>query len=76
VEVRIDHADDAEVLCLGVGEVLGDVAPRVDDDRSAGGRVADQVGRLGQAVQVVLSEDHGVLLGRWYGLVAVVSVQM
>jgi hypothetical protein len=64
VDVCVDHADDAELLFPGVGEVLGDVAARVDNDRSAGGPVADQVGRMGQAVQVVLREDHGVLPDR------------
>jgi hypothetical protein len=40
VKVRVDHAGDVELLSLGVGEVLGDVAPRVHDHRSARGPVA------------------------------------
>ncbi|MEQ3542594.1 hypothetical protein WHI96_27720, partial [Pseudonocardia tropica] len=43
---------------LGVGQVERDVPLRVDDDGAAGGPVADQVGRLGQAAQVVLPEDE------------------
>ena len=47
----------------GVGEVLADVALRVDDHGTAGGLVADQVGRVRQTVQVVLVEQHsGILL--------------
>ncbi len=61
VEVRVDHRFDGEPAGLRVGEVLGHVAARVHDRGAAGGLVADEVGRLGQAVEVVLSKVHGVL---------------
>ena len=43
---------------------LGHVAARVDDNGLSGGLVADQVGRLRQAVEVVLGETHAVLRAR------------
>jgi hypothetical protein len=58
VEVGVDHTDDVQPVRPSVGEVLGDVAARVDDDGLAGRLVGDQVGGLRQAVQVVLGEDH------------------
>lgn len=59
VEVGVDHPDDGEAPCLGVRQVLRDVPSRVDDDRPAGRLVGDQVRRLGEAVEVVLREEHG-----------------
>ena len=56
VEVGLDDQFDGQAQLLGVGQVLGDVALRVDNDCAAGGFVADQVRRVGQAVQVVLAE--------------------
>ena len=58
VEVGLDHELDRQPLGLGVGEVLGDVALRVDDDGAPGRLVADQVRRVREAVQVVLVEQH------------------
>mgnify|MGYP003424658538 CR=1 FL=1 len=43
-----------------VGEVLGDVPTWVDHDRLPGLLVGDQVRGLGEAVEVVLGEEHGV----------------
>src|SRR5690606_10583961 len=59
VEVRLEHQLDGEAEGVSVGEVLGDVALRVDHDRPAGRFVADQVGRMREALEVVLLEDHG-----------------
>ena len=60
VEVGLDDQFDGQAQLLGVGDVLGHVALRVDNDCAAGGFVTDQVRRVGQAVQVVLLEDHRV----------------
>ena len=56
VEVGVDDADDPHAVGGRVGEVVLDVTARVDDDRLAGLGVPDEVGRLGEAVQVVLGE--------------------
>ncbi len=61
VEVRVDHRLDGEPAGPRAGEVLGHVAARVHDHGAAGGLVADEVGRLGQAVEVVLGKVHGGL---------------
>jgi hypothetical protein len=60
VDVGLDHPLDHHALGGRVGEVLGDVALRVDDHRAAGAPVAHQVGRLGETTEVVLLEEqHG-----------------
>ena len=61
VDVRLDHALDAQTVSVGVVEVDLHVAPRIDDHRTARALVTDEVRRLGQAVQVVLHEMHSVL---------------
>jgi hypothetical protein len=43
-------------------DVLRDVALRVDDDRRARPLVAQEIGRVGETAQVVLLQDHGILL--------------
>ena len=58
VEVGLEHQLDGEALGLGVTEVLVDVAAGVDDHGPPSALVTDQVGGLGQAVEVVLGEDH------------------
>ena len=59
VEVGLDDQFDGQAELLGVGEVLADVAAWVDDDGAPGGLVTDQIGRVGETVQVVLDELHG-----------------
>lgn len=59
MEVRVDHADHREAVRGGVGQVLGDVPARVDDHRLARALVGNHVRRLGEAVEVVLVEEHG-----------------
>ena len=67
VEVGVEDTHDLETVLLGVGEVLLDVASRVDHDGLAGLLVADEVRRLREAVEVELREVHGLLLyGRLY----------
>ena len=52
-----DVADlQAEFLC--VGDVLLDVALRIDDDGGRTGLIAEQVGGVGEAPQVVLFQEH------------------
>ncbi len=59
VEVGVDDADDGQAARHGVGEVLVDVPTGVDDHGLAGALVGDQVGGLGEAVEVELGEVHG-----------------
>ncbi|GEB57580.1 hypothetical protein GCM10017674_70520 [Streptomyces gardneri] len=59
VEVGVDDADHGEAVRGGVGHVLRDVPARVTYDRQPGLLVADHVRRLGEAVEVVLREEHG-----------------
>ena len=58
VEVRLQHLHDRQPVRLGVGEVLGDVALRIDDDGPTRRGVADQVARVGETAEVVLAEEH------------------
>ena len=58
VEVRQEDVTDLEAECVGVVEILLDVALGVDDDRGVAGFVAEQVGGVGETAQVVLFEDH------------------
>jgi hypothetical protein len=58
MHVGEQHQLDGQALGLGVGQVLRDVAARVDDRRPARDRVGDQVRRLREAGEVVLVEDH------------------
>src|SRR5699024_1145476 len=59
VEVGVDHGLDRQAAGLGLVEILGDVAAGVHDHRAPGRLVADQVRGVGQAVDVVLLENHG-----------------
>ena len=43
---------DQEAKFLGVGQVLLDVALRIDDDGGRTGLVSEQIGGVGQAAQV------------------------
>jgi hypothetical protein len=58
VEVGVDHPLDLQPMRTGVGDVLEHVTAGVHDHGAAARLVADQVRRVGQAVQVVLREDH------------------
>ena len=76
VEVGVDHSFDRQPVLGGVGEVLGDVAARVDNDCAAGGFVADQVRRVGQALDVVLLEDHRYSLISSLGLTPILHIPL
>jgi hypothetical protein len=59
VHVGLDDVVDAQPAGGRVVQVVLDVPPGVHHGRAPGGLVADQVGSLGQAVEVVLDEFHG-----------------
>ena len=58
VEVGLDHPLDPQTPLGGLVQVDADVPAGIDDDRPPGGLVADQVGGVRQAGQVVLGQDH------------------
>ena len=60
VEVRLDDVPDRQALRFGLLEVGLDVPPRVDDSRFA--VRPDHVGRLRQATEIELLEEHHVPL--------------
>ena len=59
VEVREEHVPDGVAAGLGVGEILIDVPPGIDDGRRLRLLVRDHVGRVGQAGEIVLLDLHG-----------------
>ena len=59
VRVGLDHADDADVVPLGLLDVLLDRERRVDDDGLTGSRIADDVRRTPERIVDELREDHG-----------------
>ena len=59
MRVRLDRADDADLAPLGLLEVLLDRERRVDDDRLARPRIADEVGSTPERIVDELREDHG-----------------
>ena len=59
VEVGEKDVADLEAEFLGVGQVLLNIALRVDDDGGRTGLVSEQIGGVGEAAQVVLFQDHG-----------------
>jgi hypothetical protein len=58
VEMRQDDMTDFEPVRDRILEILLDVALRVDYNRGVRLSVADQVGRMGQAAQIVLFQQH------------------
>ena len=61
VEVGEEDVADLQAEFLGVGQVLLDIALRVDDDGGRTGLVSEQIGGVGQAAQVILFQNHGPL---------------
>src|SRR2546422_11253777 len=61
VKVSEENVADPEAKFLSVGQVLLDVALRVDDDGGRTGLVSDQIGGVGQATQVILFQNHWIL---------------
>jgi hypothetical protein len=58
VEVGEKDVADLEVQFLSVGQVLLNIALGIGDDRSRTGLVSQQIGRVGQAAQIVLFQNH------------------
>jgi len=58
VEMREEHVRDSQAVLVGERDVLIDIPLRIDNGRDAGPFVTDEVGRVGQAVQVKLFQDH------------------
>ena len=58
VEMCEEDVLDREAVFGGEGDVLVDVALRIDDGGGGGLFVADQVRRVGQTRQIKLFEDH------------------
>ena len=58
MEMRQKNVADLQAEFLGVGQVLLDIALRIDDDGRRTGLVPEQIGRVGQAAQVILFQNH------------------
>ena len=61
VDVGEHNEFDAEVVLGGVRQIILDVAARIDDDGPSAALIGDEVGRLGQTVQIELFQDHVAL---------------
>ena len=58
MKVGEEDVRDAQAVLGGEREVLLDVALRIDDRRGLRLLVADQIGRVREAIQIELLEDH------------------
>jgi hypothetical protein len=58
VKVREEDVRDPQTVLVGEGEVSIDVALGIDDRRRSRLLVADEVGRVREAIQIELVEDH------------------
>ena len=58
VEVREKHVTNRQSLLGRRGQVLLDIALRIDDRRGVRLLVADEIRRVRQTVQVELAQDH------------------
>jgi hypothetical protein len=58
VKVAQEHVADLETEAIGVCQVLLDVALRIDDNRRRAGLVANQIGGMRKAAQIILFQDH------------------
>jgi len=59
VKVGEENVLDLEVVFAGEGKVTVDVALGIDDGGDAGGFVGDEVGGVGETVEIELLEEHG-----------------
>src|SRR4030095_5580451 len=60
MQMRFDNVFDLEILSFGFGDVLIDVALRIDYGRFT--VCTDQVGSVGQATEIELFEVHWVIV--------------
>src|SRR5215469_11825470 len=58
MEMREEDVADGEAELCGVGQVLLDIALRINDDRSSAGLVSDEIRCVREAAQVVLLQNH------------------
>ena len=58
VKVSEEDMTDVEAELFRIGEVLMDIALRIDDDRGRTLFIAEQVGRVRKTAKVVLFQDH------------------
>ena len=58
VEMSEEDVPNPEGEFFGVRQVVLDVALGVDDDAGRGGFVADQIGSVSKAAEVILLEEH------------------
>ena len=59
MEMGEEYVSDLEAQFVCIGQVLLDIALRIDDDRRRTGLVSEQIRSVGKAAQVVLFENHG-----------------
>ncbi len=62
VEVAEEDVADLKTKPFGVGEILLDVALRIDDDGGLALLITEQIGGVCQASEVVLLQDHRSLM--------------
>src|SRR5436190_16857394 len=58
VEMSKDHMSDAQAVRVGEGQILPDVALRVDDSGAARRFVADEIRGVRKTIQIKLVQDH------------------
>jgi hypothetical protein len=63
VKVGQEGMADLKAELLGVGQLLLNIALRIDDDSGRTGLVSKQIRRVGQASQVVLFQNHAFSIG-------------
>ena len=61
VKMGEEYVPDLEAEFLRIGQVLLDIALRVDDDGGRTGLVSEQIGSVRKAAEVILFENHGTL---------------
>ena len=66
MKVRQEHMPDLEAVPFGFVDIDLNIATRIDDRRRVRVFVPNEIGRLREALQVELLEDHGpvVVLSR------------
>ncbi len=60
VEVSEEDMADLEPQFFRVAQILLNIALGIDDDRGGAGFVAQQVGGVGEAAQIILFQDHAI----------------
>ena len=62
VRMKVGEKDvaDLEAELLRIGEVLMDIALRIDDDRGPALLIAEEIGSMRETAEIVLFQDHWV----------------